>query len=111
MKYKDIIAAKAKERQLAELVQNKKSPLPSNEGNGNKPKNKHSVSADAELGKIAGTSESSIARTRTILTKGTPEDIQEVAEGKASIYGKSQEIKKREKSEPVRQSGKDLSVI
>lgn len=53
-----------------------------------------------KLGEIAGVGKSTIQNTETILTQGTPEDITEVREGKASISGKAKEIKKR-KEDPI----------
>ncbi len=81
LKYRNIIASKAKDRQREGQEKGRDSRysgLPSNEG---KPTGKHQTSTDAELGRIAGTSESSIYRTRKILNEGTQEQIERARKG------------------------------
>lgn len=46
-----------------------------------------------ELAKIAGTSEGSIQRTKLILEKGTPEQIEQVRQGKESVGAMARKIK------------------
>lgn len=108
LKYKDVIAKKSRERQREGQERGRNIRYSGLSSNDDKPDNENRNSTDAQLGKIAGTSESSIARTRTILEKGTPEDIQEVRDGKASIYGKAKEIKERDKPvDPPKQEDPD----
>lgn len=92
LKYESVIAKRMKERQIAGLKRGTTLPLSSFEDNGRearrsglslneeKAANKRNHK-DGELGKIAGTSESSIYRTRQILTKGTPEQIERARKG------------------------------
>lgn len=53
------------------------------------------TSTRKELARIAGTSEGSILRTKTILDKGTPEQIERLRNGEASVYKIYKEIKEK----------------
>ena len=86
LRLKPVVAEKAKENQR-EAGGAVKDKLPKAE----------KTSTREELGKIAGVSGKTIDRAEIILTKGTKENIQEVRDGKASIYGKAKEIKERGK--------------
>lgn len=118
LQYKDILAKKAKERQgtRTDLVAQDKTFA----SNGAKVERiDRNNRTDAQLGTIAGTSESSIRRTRTILEKGTPEQIERAEKGGKgnSINAIAQEIRQSEKGtqdkkqDPPKQVGKDLQVV
>lgn len=93
LRYKDVLAKKAKERQLAGVKSEGGVALASSDAK----VSDRSGKTAKQLADIAGTSEASITRTQTILEKGSPEDIKEVRDGKASISGKAKEIKARDK--------------
>ena len=59
-----------------------------------------------ELAKIAGTSEGSIQRTKMILNKGTPEQIEKVRKGEVSLHRMAEEIKEKEIPEGMRKCPK-----
>lgn len=97
LKYEDIIGRQMKERQRA--------------AGGDKVSEKARTASDQmihsgqntttrkELAKIAGTSEGSVQRTKLILEKGTPEQIEQVRKGEVSIGGMVREIKGKQSAE------------
>lgn len=126
LKYESVIAKRMKERQIAGLKRGINLPFSSNEENGRearrsglslneeKTANKRNHK-DGELGKIAGTSESSIYRTRQILTKGTPEQIERARKGGKgnSVSAIAREIEMEQKgieTKKCRKCGRILPV-
>ena len=85
MKYEEVIAKQMKKRQ--------------GERNDLKEHSDHVIrklpptTTRKELAKIAGTSEGSIQRTKLILDKGTPEQIEQVRKGEVSLGVMAKEIK------------------
>ena len=59
-----------------------------------------------ELAKMAGTSEGSIQRTKLILDKGTPEQIEQVRKGEVSLGVMAKEIKENDIPEGMRKCPK-----
>ena len=93
LKYEKVIAEQMKEKQLSGLKKGNVSPLRPNEPNG------ESTTKRKELAKIAGTSEGSIQRSKLIIEKGTPEQIERARKGGEgnSITAIANEIKSVEK--------------
>ena len=77
LKYESLIAERMKERQ-ATSTGGRSPQLMTKWSEADKPK---STTTRKELSKITGTSEGSIQRTKLILDKGTPEQIQRAREG------------------------------
>lgn len=80
LRYEDVIAKRMKERQ-SEYYGNQYSKVDLRP-NGQKSKMEHTTRR-AELAKIAGTSQGSIQRSKLILEKGTPEQIERARKGGA----------------------------
>lgn len=105
LKYEDLIAKRMKERQK-KYYGNQYSEKMDFGPNG--PESKvESTRTKAELAKIAGTSQGSIQRSKLILQKGTPEQIQRAREGGkgntiSAIAKEIQEEEKRGKSNVVK---------
>ena len=95
LRYAEVIKEKANERKLSKLKRGDVSPLPSNDGNG---VDRHKTSTNAILGKIAGTSETSIERSKIILSRGTEEQKERAMRGGRgnSVSAISKEIRENE---------------
>lgn len=110
LRYEDILKKKAKER-MSEGGGDKRSEAVRNRVTSNddtrKPKGRNNT--NAELGRIAGTSETSIHRTKTILEKGTPEQIERAEKGGKgnSISTIVREIKEKDKKELEKEPEKE----
>lgn len=90
LKLKDLIAAKAKAKQIASggAVPQKSDKPP--------------IDTSKELAKIAGTSHDTINKVRNIEEKGTPELKEQLSKGDISINKAYKEIKKEEKKQEVK---------
>ena len=89
LKYEQMIARQMKERQIA-------SGREYGKGIGDDQlihTYSDKTSTRKELAKIAGTSEASIQRTKMILDKGTPKQIEQVRKGEVSLHKMVEEIK------------------
>lgn len=108
LRHKEIIAAKAKERQVETLKQNQ--PFWSNDQNGDEP-----INTRRELAKIAGTNETSIRRSEYIEDHGTEEQKERAMKGGKgnSVSAIAKEIKQQEKHvcERCRKSKPEMDMI
>lgn len=112
LKYEAVIAKRMKERQ-AEYHGNQYEKVDLRP-NGQKSKDEH-TSKRAELAKIAGTSQGSIQRTKLILDKGTPEQIERAEKGGKgnSVSAIAKEIEMEQKgieTKKCRKCGRILPV-
>lgn len=92
LKYEEVISRQMKGRQ-AEYHGNRYQKVDSGSID------QKSTTTRKELAKIAGTSEGSVQRTKLILEKGTPEQINQVRKGEVSIGGMVREIKGKQSAE------------
>ena len=89
LRYEEIIAKKAKERQLSGLKHVGKSSFSSMEQNDKK----DSHTTRNEIAKIAGTSGTAVQRTKYILENGTEEQIARAEKGGKEMDGRSNSIR------------------
>lgn len=69
------------------------------------------TSTRKELAKIAGTSEGSIQRTKMILEKGTPEQIEKVRKGEVSVARMAKEIKEKDIPEGMKKCSRCGKIL
>lgn len=69
------------------------------------------TSTRKELAKYAGTSEGSIQRTKMILDKGTPEQIEQVRKGEVSIAKMVKEIKEKDVPEGMKKCSRCGKIL
>lgn len=95
LKYEQVIAERMRENSLANLRKGSSPPSGSNDPLG------ENTSKRKEMAKIAGTSEGSIQRSKLILEKGTPEQIERARQGGTgnNITTIANEIRKQKKAE------------
>lgn len=95
LKYEQVIAERMRENSLANLRKGSNPPSGSNDPLG------ENTSKRKEMAKIAGTSEGSIQRSKLILEKGTPEQIERARQGGTgnNITTIANEIRKQKKAE------------
>lgn len=86
LRYEEVITRQKKQRQLSGLKRGNDFPCVSFETHGDKGR------TTDKLGQIAGTSRSSVERTKTILKKGTPEQIERARKGGHEFDGRSNSI-------------------
>lgn len=107
LKYEEVIAKQMKKRQSAAGGdrKSKKARIASDQLAISDQKNEPTTTRK-ELARIAGTSEGSIRRTKTILNKGTPEQIEQVRKGEVSLHKMAKEIKENGIPEGMRKCPK-----
>lgn len=81
LKYEEVIAKRMKDRQREGQELGRSTRYSGLRPNGQKPEKEKPTTKRAELAKIAGTSQGSIQRTKLILEKGTPEQIERAEKG------------------------------
>lgn len=111
LQYEEVIAKRMKERQIATLKKGTDIPLRPKGPNGEMEKAEKTTKRK-ELAKIAGTSEKSIRNTKTILEKGTPEQIERAEKGGKgnSLTAIAREITAQEETKKCKTCGRTLPI-
>ena len=101
LRYEDVIARRMRERQIEGQEKGRERRYSGLRPNGHEPEKSKPTTRRAELAKIAGTSQGSIQRSKLILEKGTPEQIERARKGGAgnSVSAIAKEIEQGDVSE------------